>query len=111
MLCAPATSADVLSAALPFVSGTVPKVAAPSVNVTAPVGAPAPCGVTVAVNVTTRLKLDGLSEEKQRRCRRRRISGTDIKQDSNPADGKIGLAVAIEVAHGDSWASGPQDQR
>src|SRR2546427_613840 len=63
MLCVPAVSADILSTAVPFVSATEANVVAPSANVTAPVGAPAPCGITVAVNVTTWLKLDGLSEE------------------------------------------------
>jgi hypothetical protein len=52
MECVPAVRADVLSAATPLPFRTpVPSVAAPSLNVTVPVGVP-PVDVTVAVNVT-----------------------------------------------------------
>src|SRR2546427_107934 len=51
-----------LSEALPLTSVTVPSVAAPSLNVTVPVGTPAP-DVTVELSVTVWPTVEGLGEE------------------------------------------------
>ena len=62
----PILRVDALNAACPVgSSGTVARVVAPSRNVTDPVGVPGtPFGrATVAVNITSCPKLDGLDEE------------------------------------------------
>jgi hypothetical protein len=53
------------SVALPFVRETVPKVVAPSLNMTLPAGVPPPgaTAVTVAVKVTDWPKFEGLSDD------------------------------------------------
>src|SRR5438876_10239948 len=51
-----------LSEALPLTSVTVPSVAAPSLNVTVPVGTPAP-DVTVELSVTVWPTVEGLGED------------------------------------------------
>src|SRR6266571_516926 len=51
-----------LSEALPLTSVTVPSVAAPSLNVTVPVGTPAP-DLTVELNVTVWPTVEGFGEE------------------------------------------------
>jgi hypothetical protein len=65
MVCVPGASEDVLKAALPLASsGTVPKVVAPSLKVTLPVGVRWPeLGVTVALKVTVCPNVDGLALE------------------------------------------------
>ena len=67
MLCGlPATdSAVVLKVATPPLRVPVPNVAAPSLNVTVPVGVPAPgaTAATVAVNVTDWPNTEGLADE------------------------------------------------
>ena len=59
MRCRPGVSEEVVKAAVPLLSETVCRVAPPSLNATVPAGSPA-AEVTVAVNVTASLKLDGL---------------------------------------------------
>ena len=63
--CAAADSVEVTKVAVPLLSAPVPKVVAPSLKVTVPVGVPAPGAdaVTVAVKVTDCPKTDGLAEE------------------------------------------------
>src|SRR5437773_37093 len=66
MGCEPKASADVFRLAAPEPSSaTVPKIAAPSLNVTFPVEVPAPgaVAVTVLVNVTDCPKTDGFTDE------------------------------------------------
>ena len=62
MLWVATDSADVENVATPPDSVPEPIVAAPSLNVTVPVGVPAP-ELTVAVKVTLWPKTDGLAEE------------------------------------------------
>jgi hypothetical protein len=61
----PSARALVLKLALPPLNATSPRVLAPSLNVTVPVGVPEPgaAALTVAVNVTVCPKTDGLAEE------------------------------------------------
>jgi hypothetical protein len=59
---APRERVDVAKVATPPVSGAVPSVVLPSLNVTVPVGVPAAL-FTVAVKVTFWQKADGLGEE------------------------------------------------
>ena len=58
-------SEEVMKVACPAISAPVPSVVAPSLNVTVPVGVPAPgaVAVTVAVKVTDWPNTDGLTEE------------------------------------------------
>src|SRR5881628_35048 len=58
----PVASDEVINVAWPVVSVPVPSVVAPSLNVTVPVGVPAPgaAAATVAVNVTAWPNTDGL---------------------------------------------------
>jgi hypothetical protein len=65
MLWEPAPSDEVLNVAVPPPIVPVPKVVVPSLNVTVPVGIPAPgdTGTTVAVNVTDWPKSDGFNDE------------------------------------------------
>jgi hypothetical protein len=60
MECDPAVSVVALYVALPPLIVLVPKVVAPSANVTVPVPVE---GVTVAVSVSAELYVDGFSEE------------------------------------------------
>ena len=62
MECVPGTNAAVVKVAFPPLSVPVPKVAAPFLKVTDPLGVPIE-PATVAVNVTDWPKLEGLSEE------------------------------------------------
>jgi hypothetical protein len=61
----PTASAEVANVALPEVKVAVPSVAAPSRNVTVPVGVPAPgeTALTVAVKVTDWPNTDGFTDE------------------------------------------------
>ena len=61
MLWLPTPRVEVLKAAVPPLSGAVPKVVAPSLKVTVPVGVPVPgaTGLTVAVKLTDCPKTDG----------------------------------------------------
>jgi hypothetical protein len=56
---------DVVNEAFPALRVAVPSVVAPSLKVAVPVGVPAPgaTALTVAVNVTDWLKVDGFAEE------------------------------------------------
>src|SRR5947209_5611955 len=65
MECVATDSALVLRVATPPLSVPVPRVVAPSLNVTLPVGVPAPgaTGETVAVTVTDCPDTDGLAED------------------------------------------------
>ena len=65
ILCDPTDSDVVLKVAVPEPSVPVPRVVDPSMNVTVPVGVPAPgaTAATVAVNVTLWPKTDGLIED------------------------------------------------
>lgn len=60
-----AARAEVLNVAEPALSAPLPSVVAPSLNVTVPVGVPAPgaTALTVAVNVTVCPKTDGFTED------------------------------------------------
>jgi hypothetical protein len=58
----PAPSNDVETDALPFANVALPSAVEPSKNTTIPVGVPA-ADFTLAVNVTTCPKIDGLSDE------------------------------------------------
>ena len=60
----PTANEEVVSVALPALKVVVPRVAAPSRNVTEPVGVPAPgeTALTVAVNVTDWPDTDGFTE-------------------------------------------------
>ena len=64
MECEPTASTEVLRVADPELSAPVPRVLAPSLKVTVPVGVPAPGAnaFTVAVNVTCCPNNDGLVE-------------------------------------------------
>ena len=61
----PPLSVDVVSIAFPALRATLPKVVAPSVNVTVPEGVPLPGGaaVTAAVKVTGVPTADGFFDE------------------------------------------------
>lgn len=62
--CAPALSAEVLTAAAPALSVPVPKSVTPSLKVTVPLGTPVAgaAAETIAVNVTDCPVVDGFSE-------------------------------------------------
>src|SRR5260221_1960375 len=62
MVWVPSVSEEVVNAAAPAASAAVPITVAPSLNVTVPVGVPAPL-LTVAVNVTACPTLLGLTED------------------------------------------------
>jgi hypothetical protein len=62
MLSAPSGKAAVIRLAVPLVSATVASGVPPLLNVTLPVGTPA-AELTVAINVTFALALDGLDED------------------------------------------------
>ena len=64
MECAATDNVEVAKVAVPLLSGPVPKVVAPSLKVTVPVGVPEPGAdaVTVAVKVTDCPNTDGFCE-------------------------------------------------
>jgi hypothetical protein len=62
MECEPAARMEVVNVATPPLSVPVPSVVTPSRNVTVPVGVP-PAPLTVAVNVTDRPIVEGLTDE------------------------------------------------
>ena len=63
MECAPKARVVKVNLAVPPLITPVPMVAAPSLNVIAPVGAPLVADLGVAVNVTDAPKLDGFNED------------------------------------------------